>query len=365
MTDATLITNKTLYTTGGLVESAPAPIAKSISIAKNRMWLVTAESNELLYFSKKQYPKEAPQFNAFFVVKVPSLGGDLVHCAEMDDKVIIFRQNAIYATFGEGPDETGNGSFVDPQLVTQSMGCKYAASVVLTDQGLMFMSYEGIWLLSRGLSLQYIGAPVEQNNSLIITGALNLIDRHQIWFTSYSGTTLVWDDFHARWYTFTKQPTYSMFLSNIGTPVYYKTLAAETNPGKMLIEDATKYYDGDVTGVIPITLETGWISLAGVQNFQRLKKLTWLGKLSDTITIKSYFNFTATLDETFTVTTTIAGTSPAQYQVVPKSQKCESMKWNFAIGSLSGAFEMSSFGIEAGIKRGTFKLAQTKRAQGV
>jgi hypothetical protein len=292
----------------------------------------------------------------------------------MDDKIIIFRQNAIYASYGEGPDETGNGSFADPQLITQTLGCKYAQSIVLTDDGLMFMSYEGIWLVTRGLQLQYIGASMEGYNSLEITGALNLVDRHQIWFTSASGTTLVWDDQHNLWYSFTNQATYSPFLTNTGTPSHYRAIASSKYPGRLMIEDSTKYYDGAVDNPITIALETGWISVkaafnqitgGGVQVFQRLKRLTWLGKLADTLTIKSYFDFEATLDETFTVTTSLSGTSPAQYQVIPKQQKCESMKWRFDVSSISGAFELSSFAIEAGIKRGTFKVAQTKRVQGV
>jgi hypothetical protein len=365
VTDAVLIGNRSLYTTGGLIDSSPCPIAKNISLAKNRLWVITSESNELVYFSKKQFPKEAPQFNSYFVIKVQSLGGNLITCAEMDDKVIIFRQNAIYATYGEGPDESGTGSFADPQLITQSMGCKYAQSVVLTDAGLMFMSYEGIWLVTRGLQLQYIGAPLEAFNSLEITAALNLIDRHQVWFTSATGTTLVWDDQHGMWYTFINQPTYAPFLTNVGVPAHYRAIAASKYPGRLMIEDATKWYDGASDNPITVTLETGWIALSGVQNFQRLKKLTWLGKLNDTLTIKSYFNFETTLNETFTVTTTAAGTSPAQYQVLPKQQKSESMKWKFEIASLTGAFELSSLGIEAGIKRGTFKVNQSKRVQGV
>jgi hypothetical protein len=227
------------------------------------------------------------------------------------------------------------------------------------------MSYEGVWLVTRGLALQYIGAPIEAYNSLEITGAFNLVDRHQIWMTSATGTTLVFDDYHGQWYTFTPQETYAMFLTNTGVPAYYKALAAAKNPGKLLIEDSTKLYDGDVSAPIMITLETGWISLQSVQNFQRLRKLTWLGKQYDTLTISSYFDFDSTLNETFTVPTSASGTSPAQYQVRPKQQKCEAMKWKFNLTTVAGVFELSSLAIEAGMRAGTYKVAQSKRVTGV
>jgi len=361
LADASLILNNVLYTTGDLIDSAPAPLVKSMSIAKSRLWIVSPENNDQVFYSKKIYPNEAPQFNSVYSLQVQATGGNLQAVAEMDDKVIIFRENAIYVTYGDGIDEIGNGSFADPQLLTMSLGCKYPRSIVLNDKGLFFMSYEGIYMVTRGLTVEYVGAPVENYNSLTITQALNLVDRHQIWFMSAEGTTLVHDDYFGTWHAFTNQATYAACILNDGTPVYYRTLAAAKYPGKLMIEDDTKYYDGASDNPIPITLETGWLSLTGIQGFQRMRTFTFVGTLNDTLILKLYNDFETSENESFTILPATVGTNPAQYQVKPTRQRTQGVKFKITLASLTGAFNISSMGIEAGVKKGTYRYDRSKR----
>lgn len=361
VSDANLITNKVLYTTGDIIDSAPSPVAKFITIAKSRLWLISPENNDALYYSKKVYPNELPQFNSVYTLLVQNIGGDLQAIAEMDDKLIIFRRNAVFVTYGDGVDEIGNGSFAEPQLITMSLGCKYPRSIVLNDKGLFFMSYEGIYMITRGLTVEYVGAAVENYNSLTITQALNLVDRHQLWFMSAEGTTLVHDDYFGTWHTFTNEATYAASILNDDTPYYYRALAAAKYPGRLMLEDSTKYYDGAADNPIPVTLESGWISLAGIQGFQRLRTFTFVGNLNDTLTLKLYNDFETSENETFTVLPATVGTTPAQYQVKPVRQRTQNVKYKITLASLSAAFDISGLGIEAGIKKGTIRYDRSKR----
>lgn len=359
--DSFLINNQAIYTAGGIVESAPCPLIKYMVVAKNRLWIVSSESDDVIYFSKKIYPGELPQFNEIYQLRVQNLGGELESLAEMDDKIIIFRKNAVYVTYGDGPDELGNGSFADPQIVTVSLGCKYPRSVVLNDKGIFFMSYEGIYLITRGLTVEYIGAPVEQYNYLQITQAINLVDRHQLWFFSAEGTTLVHDDYFGIWYTFTNQATYAANMLNDGTPYYYRALATSKYPGRLMLEDDTLYYDGAVDNPITINLEFSWINLAQVQGFQRIRTLTILGKLSDTQTLSLYSDYNSSTAETFSIVPATVGTNPTQYQVKPTNQRSQTMKFKLTLAAITGPIEVTSVAFEAGLKRGTYRFDRSKR----
>jgi len=342
-----------LYNTGGIVESAPAHIAKSISVVKNRIWIVSGEEDNTIFFSIK-IDGIIPSFNDIFVVKLPGIGNGATAVAEMDDKVILFKQNAVYATFGEGPDNLGQGSpFADPQLISTSMGCKNDRSIVLDDAGLMFMSNEGIYVLSRGLQMQYLGDRVEDYNGKTVTGALNLVDRHQVWFLCAEGEILVWDSYFQQWYVFTGLPSQaSCLLEKI-------PYIAKSTVNKILKESQVLYTDDSVVYVPKLV--TGWINLASLQGFQRVRKVDFLGKCDKTATVKLYQDFEETTEtETFTIASATAGT-PYQFEIKPRVQRCESIKIELSFASASSNLWINGMSVEAGMTPGTYRYSRTKR----
>src|ERR1700677_556451 len=109
----------------------------------------------------------------------------------MDDKLIIFKQNAMYYINGTGPDNTGaNSQYSQAIFITSTVGCANQNSIVFIPQGLMFQSDKGIWLLGRDLSTNYIGAPVENTNQYLITSATTIPGTTQVRFTLNNGTAL-------------------------------------------------------------------------------------------------------------------------------------------------------------------------------
>ena len=339
---------------GGVLESGAIPPVKGLSSGLGRMWAYITNTTDTWMFSTKLSPTFGPRFPAGFRLKVNTVHGRPVTAAEMDNKLVLFHEYGIYATWGEGPDETGVGSFSQPQLISQGVGCKYARSVVLTDAGLMFMSHEGIYLVDRGMSIQYIGAPVEDYNNLTITSALNLTDVHQVRFYSLEGTTLVYDEYHKIWSIFSTQDTTAAAIID-GVPTFHKV-----STQKFLKEDKTVYTDNATP--FDCELQTQWMNLAEVQGYQRLRKLTWSGATSNNATLKLYRDWGSTEFETFTIPSSV---TPYQFQVKPKIQKGEAMRFDLTYSSITALVEIDAFAVEAGFNEGTFRTnPSTQRVKG-
>src|ERR1700744_6308618 len=169
--------NNLIYTTGGVVEDIGGPASNVFALFDTRLWVLDAEDPNLWWYSKQVIegtPVEMSDLLTFYVAPSTSSQastGPTTAAAPMDDKLIMFKgnpnyQNAIYYINGTGPDNTGaNNQYSEPIFITAAVGCNNQRSIVLTPPGLMFQSGQGIWLLGRDLSTNYIGAPVEAYNS--------------------------------------------------------------------------------------------------------------------------------------------------------------------------------------------------------
>jgi len=196
--DANILGNSLIYTTGGVVEDIGPPASTVMTIFDDRLWLVDAEDRNLLWFSKQVIegtPVELSDLLTLYIA--PTIGaegstGPITALSTMDDKLVIFKQNAIYYINGTGPDNTAsNSSYSQPTFITATVGCVDQNSIVFTPNGLMFQSNKGIWLLGRDLSTSYIGAPVQKFNSSAVVSSLSIPDTNQIRFTLNTGQTMV------------------------------------------------------------------------------------------------------------------------------------------------------------------------------
>jgi hypothetical protein len=338
---------------GGLLEPGGTPASGAVAVSQNRLWGSYINSDDSWFFSSKVEQNFGPFFPSEFLYRTDSAHGRPVVAAEMDNKTILFHEYGIFMTYGDGPDNTGANPFPSPVLITTSLGCKFARSVVLTDAGLMFMSHEGIWLLSRGLELLYVGKDVEDYNTLTITAAATLVDRHQVWFASSEGTALVYDDFHKLWSVFTGQPT-KAFALNGSTPWFVRS-----SDNKLLKESAAAYDDAGTA--FDCQLKTGWISLAGVQGFKRMYKMAFTGSATDAATMDLYRDWSVASYETFS----IAAAKQGQWEALPKVQKVEALQFSLTWPAITGPLSLSAFGVVAGLKAGSFRVTpSTNRIKG-
>lgn len=273
--DASILGNTLIYTTGGVVENIAAPASVDTALFNNRLFLIDAEDRNLLWFSKQVIEAVPVEMSDLLTVYVaPTSGaqgstGPMTALGAMDDKLIIFKKDAIYYINGNGPDNTGaNSTFSDPIFITSSVGCAVPASIVLMPQGLMFQSDKGIWILGRDLSTNYIGAAVEQYNTNTVMSAQSIPATNQVRFVLDNNITLMYDYFYAQWGTFSNTFAISSTL--------YRGIHTYLNKfGTIFHEAPGAYLDGSSPVLMSFT--TSWINVAGLQGFERLYFANLLG----------------------------------------------------------------------------------------
>lgn len=388
LSDAVILGNAILYTTGGVIENIAAPANMVSVLFKNRLFLVDAEDRNLLWFSKQVIegtPVEMSDLLTLYVA--PTTGsqgstGGTTALGAMDDKLIIFKENAIYYVTGTGPDNTGaNNDFSDPVFITSSVGCANQDSIVLMPAGLMFQSNKGIWLLGRDLSTQYIGAPVEQYNSQIIKSSTVVPGTNQVRFILDDGVTLMYDYYYSQWGTFSNLSAISATLYN-GLHTYLNAF------GQIFQEKENTYLDGSSPVLLSFT--TAWINIAGLQGYERFYFLYLLGTYFTPfkLNVQMAYDYNASATQAVLVQpdnyTGAYGSEPVygggpnyggpgnvfSARVFPENQKCESFQiiinevFDSSFGTVAGqGLTLSGLDLVVGVKKG-YRVQSARKSFG-
>lgn len=379
--DADLISGRTLYTTGDVLENIAAPAARVLAThtASKRIFLAGLENANLLQYSKIAFENQPIEFNDALVIPIDPVGGPITALASMDEKLVVFEQDAIFFISGSGPNNAGQqNTFTEAERVASDIGCLDPKSVVLTPDGLMFKSRKGIYLLSKALQLSYVGAPVELYNNLTVSSAKVVAELNQVRFTTIDGDCLVYNYVYKFWGTFTNHKAKSAEV--IGNDYYY----LRTN-NELYKEDRTSFSDAGVP--IKMRLEIGWISFQILQGYARIYKMLilgdWLSRHNLLIKIGYDFNEawvqSATLQPDQAEIDAVAygddspygqpstkpygGTgNPYQARINFKKQKCQSIKIQIEDSQETAGegFSLSQITFQVGQKTGTFKLSKGK-----
>lgn len=380
--DSALISGRTIYTTGGVFENIAAPSARVLAThtASSRIFLAGLENPNLLQYSKIVFQGQPVEFNDALIIPIDPVGGDITALASMDDKLVIFEQDAIFFINGSGPNNTGTqNTFTTPERVSTDVGCLDPKSVVLTPEGLMFKSRKGIYLLSRALGLSYVGAAVEVFNGLTISSAKVVGELNQVRFTTIDGDCLVYNYVYQFWATFTNHRAKSAEVLN--NDYYYLRMNNE-----LYKENRTTFSDAGVP--IKMRMEIGWISFATLQGFSRVYKMLVLGDWLSRhdLLIKVGYDFNEAWTQTATITPDTAEIdsvaygddspyglpntkeygglgNPYQARINFKQQKCQSIKLEIedVQANAGEGFSLSQITFEVGGKSGLFKLSKGKK----
>jgi hypothetical protein len=267
--DAAILGNPTLYTTGGVIENIAAPACTFITTYQDRIILLPSENQNQWWFSKQNIPGAPVEFTDSFVNSVDQFGGNLVSALKMDSELILFKETLPYYVTGVGPDATGNqNDFSAAIAITADVGCSDKDSPVLTPMGIMFKSLKGIYLLNRGLQVSYIGADVETFNSSNVVSSNLIEDTQQVRFCLDSGVALLYDYYVSNWSVFTNH-------SAVGSIIFQGQFTYLTAAGKVLQETLGVFSDNGE--FIKLKLVTSWLSFVGLQAFQRVYQMLFLG----------------------------------------------------------------------------------------
>jgi hypothetical protein len=356
--DLTAAAGTLLYTTGGVLESFPPPSHNLLEVNATRVWVVNAEDPTELWPSKEYKPGVGIGFHPLLAFRVTGDGyGAITALAAMDGRLIVFKSGAIYVISGDGPDDNGRGSFNPPQAVSLSIGTVLPGSVVATPDGIMFQSSHGIYILTRGLALTYLGKPVEKYTLLENVVDASLVDNAtQVRFVQASGRCLVWDYDLQRWYTFLLPVGASSIVAcaNISGGWCYGLA-----DGTVKQEVSGQYSDDGVAIVPRITFPN--MDTAGINGYQRVYAIQVLGEYLGDHTL------TATIEYDYDGIAVPAGqkaitAGPYQYEIIPARKKCSAMKLTLSCTLLSGSggFRLSGVSLLVGLKHGT-SVPYTKR----
>lgn len=380
ISDAELITRELLYTTGGVLENIAAPSCNLITIFNNRLAVVGEERNRLI-FSKLTEEGKPVEFTDLIYKDVDDYGGPISTILTMDDKLLIFEKDATLYMTGDGPNNLlQQDSFTNPELIASDIGSLNPDSAVLTPNGIMFKSRKGIWQVSRGLSLEYVGARVEQFNDSTITSADIVGELNQIRFTTSEELALVYNYNLDKWATFTNHGAKSAVV--LGNDYYY------------LREDGLLYKENrntfsDASSPIKFRMETGWLSFNQLQGFQRVYCALILGtyKSAHKLRVKVAYNFVDAyvqeqiIDVTDFVDTTAYGDyspygdpstvnyggnldgSLYQLRIDMERQKCQSIKILIedAQDQVGEGLTLSAITLKVGAKQGEFKMGASNK----
>jgi hypothetical protein len=200
-TDANLIANPPLYTTGGELE-VTGPRAGAIMAADDRrLYIVPFDDPYAVDFTKPKTEAYAPEFNDALTVRIDADGPN-TGLAVMDGNRIVFKQKAIYIFGGDGPNAQGLGEFFPPRKLSTTDGCIDWRSVVTFQGGVIFRSASGYKLLDRSLTVVPIGDPVDSFKQYEVAASLVVHALEQIWFAlKRTKTVLVFDYAHKVWLT--------------------------------------------------------------------------------------------------------------------------------------------------------------------
>lgn len=380
VTSGTIISNEILYTVGGELDNMAPPSCSSIAVYKNRIFLGGLEDENDSWFSKERKSKLPVEFSDQLLKTVEPIGGGLAALYVLDDKLLYFKRDRYYYTYGEGPNNAGQlGDFAEPQFVTADVGCVNASSIVRVPDGIMLETAKGLYTINSQLQPSYTGDEVEDFNSLTITSAVLDSDNNQVRFTTSDGPALVYDYYAKQWSVFTNFEAYDAVLWK-GAYVLLKTNGAiwKEEPG----------YFKDDGAPIRVAIVTGWLSLATVVGYQRIYKYALLGEYKSPHLLKvsvGYDHSVAYTDSevfdpetdmgvttfgdgaTFGADAVYGGENIAyRYVASLKTQKCTAIRFRIeelttaATAGSQEAFNITTLGLLAGIKSGMGKLKSSQ-----
>lgn len=365
--DATLVANEVLYTTGGAVDHIPLPACSYVFAHQNRLFAISSEDDELAY-THVANNSIAVDSSEEFRLRVPAGGGQLTAGASMDGRLIVFREAKTYVIQGSGPSRLGgDGSYTEADPLPEDVGCVDPRSVVETPAGIMFKSARGFYLLDRSLAFQYIGADVEAYNAGSVKAAVLVSADKHVRFPLSSLVTLVFNYEFGQWAVWSRRAQDAVAWA--GEVVWLKSASG------FLLHDFGFKNEGVAYSM---SLETTWIKLAGVAGFQRVREFALVGEAqqedtpsaSVSVLLSCAYDYdeNAGYSDSVSGAISVAGSgvaahpTPLMLRHRMARQKCTAIKIRFSESTTSERLRirLSLFRLEIGVKRGSAKLPATR-----
>ena len=384
--DADLIKTGILaYFNGGVLGEIPFDPFTTFTLHQNTIFTVNRENQNIIQYSLPYQPTVTMATAFGFSITVDALGGPIIELASIDEKLIILKENYLFATAGQGSDALGNNSTLfRPELITSPVGCSEKASVVRIPQipgaqspgGILFKSSKGIYLLDRSLNVLYIGAPVERYNNLTIISTALSQTENKCRFTTLEGTIITYDYYYDTWDT---EVGINLISSTVHTGVFVGIDSAK---------EVFQIFDGYYKNGKPysMTIGTPWVKMGGLQGYQRVYKLLMLGdfEASSTISVGIMYDYVEQIEDwlffskdtgnsygvnKWGAVNPFGGVEKSNLEVqfnIPK-QKCQAIRFiikdefSNLLTDTGNSFTLTELAIIAGVKSESVKLPVARR----
>lgn len=162
--DTELADNLLLYTHGEL-PSEPPPPASALAVHDNRVFLADAADRRRVWYSKEFVEGFGVEFNASLSFRVDA---DVVTLVSMDDSLLVFTADRVYAVAGGGLNAAGQGTNYLPEQVAR-VGCSGPYNAVALPLGTLFHAPSGMHVLGRDMQLTDVSGPISGAGSAFIS----------------------------------------------------------------------------------------------------------------------------------------------------------------------------------------------------
>jgi len=159
--DALVNAGEVLYTEG----EAPniiTPPAYLAWLADDRLWTVNPEYPTEVSYSKNLRPNRLPEFTAENLIDQDDQYGGVTGGGVLDDKIVLFKRNAVYFLQGGGFTDSGSGDNYAATILSSDVGALPGSPVVQAADMLYFVSERGIMKFDKQGNVTWIGEPVDQ-----------------------------------------------------------------------------------------------------------------------------------------------------------------------------------------------------------
>ncbi len=296
----------TLYTSGGVLENAMPPPSLGVLLHKQRVWIISADDDHDIWYSKLLFEGEAPAFAAEFRVRLEDGERGATALAALDDALVIFTADRIYLVRGDGPNDTGlGGAFSEPELVSSDTGCSAPRSVVQSSTGVYFQGTGGIYQLTRRGEVVLVSEPILNTieSRPYVLRATRDPGRQRLYFllgeTSETADTVACFD-----YGFGVWTTWGFGAGGIVDQCLWRGLHAFTDAAGVELENWSFVgrvgghplgYDRD-NSFVGLVVETPWVKGGGMGGKQSVRKARLVGEQNGSclVTASVYYDYADT-----------------------------------------------------------------------
>ncbi len=309
LNNLTVAEQEQIYLGTGELDNSPPPFGHVAACSNGRAAVAgSRSSNSIVNLSKTATSGRALEFSDAITISVPEEGGAITGIEWLNETLFIFKKERIYRVRGTGPNNSGVGSFADPELLTTDCGCITQRSIVAMPMGVMFQAERGIMLITQSHQVVYAGAAVESPPSpgAALGTCIDavLLPEHQHVRFSDGTTCQVFDYYHQRWMVWS--------AASDGPSCEFQDVHTMPAPDAIWQQSGTTWQDVGVDYLAKLSL--AWVAgPASKLGHIKIRKVALLGSVKAASTLNMSFKYDS-LDSTVeSHTTTLSSSAPLRF----------------------------------------------------